>query len=167
MKPSIILTAAIAAVAIITPAQAAKRATASVPTDARFKKVLHYFDAVLAQYDADKSGKLDDTERAAWEADVKAGKFPAPPAPTFPLPEALKQYDVNGDGKINPDEARAIRADIAAGKLELPKFDGPLPEALKKFDFDGDGKLNADERLAGGRFLGGLAERQLPCRARQ
>ena len=109
MKHTFILTAAIAAVAITTPAHAAKRATASVPTDAKFKKVLHYFDAVLAQYDADKDGKLDDTERAAWEADVKAGKFPAPPAPTFPLPEALKQYDVNGDGKINRGSCDRIR----------------------------------------------------------
>ena len=88
MNRTALIAAALAAAAAITPAHAVvKRKISNIPTDKGLKKVLSYFDAVRGHYDADGDGTLSDTERAAWEAEVKAGQFPPPPPPCFPLPE--------------------------------------------------------------------------------
>ena len=153
MKQTSILIAAIAAAGLATQAHAAKRTTSTVPTDGQVAKVCNYFAAVRGHYDADKDGTLDDTERAAWHADVEAGKFPPPPAPVFPLPADLKKFDADGNGKLGPDEVRALRAALHAGEVELPNFDGKLPDALKKFDLNSDGRLSLAERTAARRAI--------------
>ena len=99
--------------------------------------------ALLAKYDVNKDGKLDDAERAAIGKDVEEGKFDprlmggrpggpggrgfrGPGGPEFGLrhQELLDKYDTNKDGKLDANEREAIRNDIESGKLPRPRF-GP------------------------------------------
>lgn len=86
---------------------------------------------ILAKYDVNKDGKLDETERAALKADVDAGKVSLPkhgpggpggpggkgrPVP----PEVLAKYDANKDGKIDATERAKMKADIESGAFVPP-----------------------------------------------
>ncbi len=63
----------------------------------------------LEKYDANKDGKLDDTEKAA----AKAGAA----AKTKATKEAnLAKYDANKDGKLDETEKAAMKADHDAAK---------------------------------------------------
>lgn len=63
----------------------------------------------LAKYDANKDGSLDDTEMAAWKADI-AAKSKAT------REENLAKYDTNKDGKLDETEKAARKADDNAEK---------------------------------------------------
>jgi len=62
---------------------------------------------VLKKYDANQDGKLDDTEKAAMEAD-KAKQKAAAEA------KVLAKYDANKDGKLDDSEKAAMEADKKA-----------------------------------------------------
>lgn len=77
----------------------------------------HLPKEILDQYDANKDGQLDDTERAALRKDIESGKIPAPaggPGPRGPLGERptasqiLKQFDANKDGMLDETELNAF-----------------------------------------------------------
>jgi Ca2+-binding EF-hand superfamily protein len=63
----------------------------------------------LAKYDTNKDGALDDTEMAAWKADI-AAKAKATKE------ENLAKYDANKDGKLDETEKAARKADEDAEK---------------------------------------------------
>ena len=98
--------------------------------------------ALLGKYDANKDGKLDDTERAAIGKDVEEGTFdprllgPRPDGPRFGRgpggpqggpgfgprhEEMLEKYDANKDGRIDAEERAVIHKDIQEGRLERPR----------------------------------------------
>ena len=82
---------------------------------------------VLNKYDANKDGKLDDTERAALRADRKA--------------QRIAQFDTNKDGTLSESEKKAM-------------FDAKAAEQFKALDTNGDGKLTLDEFKAGHLMMG-------------
>ncbi len=84
---------------------------------------------MLQKYDANKDGKLDDSEKATMRADRKA-EFEAKKQ------EMLAKYDTNRDGKLDETERAAMRDDRAAARFA-------------KLDTDHDGKLSLAEFKAG------------------
>ena len=136
---------------------------------------------LVAQYDANGDGELDETERAALHADIESGKIPRPEGRgpggpggqrrMGPPPELVAQYDANGDGKLDETERAALRADIESGKVARPagrgpggpggkggqggpgrpggqRRMGPPPELVAQYDANGDGKLDETEHAA-------------------
>lgn len=82
---------------------------------------------VLAIYDADRNGMLDETERSVLKDDIDAGTMQPPPMPPRgrghrmgPPPEIVAEYDTDKDGTLSDTERAALEADIAAGKLPPP-----------------------------------------------
>lgn len=85
--------------------------------------------SILKKYDKDKSGALDETEIAKWEADKAARRE----KDRLAREERLAKYDTDKDGKLSDDEK-------AAAKLEMDK---------ERADRDMvKGKEKAQERLA-------------------
>ncbi|MDB4953102.1 MAG: calcium-binding protein [Myxococcales bacterium] len=80
---------------------------------------------IIQKYDANKDGKLDDTERAAMRADFKA-KHAERKA------QMLARFDTNKDGKLDDAERAVMREQRAA-------------EEFKKLDTDGNGSISLDE----------------------
>lgn len=74
---------------------------------------------VIAKFDKDGDGKLNDDEKAEAKAARKK--------------EMLEKFDADKNGKLNNDEKAAMRE-------EMKK------KILEKFDKDGDGELNKEER---------------------
>ncbi|MBE2212547.1 MAG: hypothetical protein IAE82_01650 [Opitutaceae bacterium] len=90
-------------------------------------EMIAYHEQVMAIYDADKNGVLDETERAVLKDDIDAGTMQPPPMPPGgrgrhmgPPPEILATYDTDRDGTLSETERAALEADIAAGKLPPP-----------------------------------------------
>ena len=81
---------------------------------------------VIAKFDKDGDGKLNDDEKA--EARAASGEREA-----ARKKEMLEKFDADKDGKLNDDEKAAMREEVKKKMLE-------------KFDKDGDGKLNEEER---------------------
>ena len=119
---------------------------------------------VLAVFDTNSNGQIDEDERAAvrkFFAEQRGGKGDG-----GRFKEILKKFDKDGDGKLNDEERAAARKFMQenGGKGGRPSRDGkgrPAAEGsadggksrlnqeiLKKFDKDGDGELNAEERKA-------------------
>ncbi len=92
-----------------------------------------YQKLVLAIYDTDKNGSLDETERSVLLDDIASGEMEPPPRPHAgrghmgPPPEILALYDTDKDGTLNEVERTALEADIASGKLPPPPH-GPKPD---------------------------------------
>lgn len=84
---------------------------------------------VIQKYDTNGDGKLDDQEKAALRADMKA-KHEARRA------EMLAKYDTNKDGKLDDQERAVMRAERAE-------------EVFKKLDTDGNGQISLQEFKAG------------------
>ena len=57
--------------------------------------------AILAQFDTDKDGKLNDSETDALKKDFEANKT-----------EILKQYDANSDGKLDDTEIATLKTSL-------------------------------------------------------
>ena len=81
---------------------------------------------VIAKFDKDGDGKLNDDEKA--EAKAARGEREA-----ARKKEMLEKFDADKDGKLNDDEKAAMREEVKK-------------KILEKFDKDGDGKLNEEER---------------------
>ncbi len=86
---------------------------------------------ILATFDTDKDGKLNEAERAAAKAACKAR-----------FEEKKNEFDSDGDGKLNDAERDAARAAISARLLEKH------PELFAKIDSDHDGVISRDEGKA-------------------
>ncbi len=84
---------------------------------------------LIKKYDKNGDGKLDDQEKAALRADMKA-KHEARRA------EMLAKYDTNKDGKLD-DQERAVMQNERA------------EEMFKKLDTNGDGQISLSEFKAG------------------
>lgn len=87
-----------------------------------------YHQRVMAIYDTDKNGTLDDTEREVLREDIASGVMQPPPRPhghRRPPPEVLAKYDTDHDGTLSDAERAALEADIAAGKLPPPPHRAP------------------------------------------
>jgi len=90
---------------------------------------------MMEKFDADKDGKLSETERAAAKAAFKekGGEFRA---------KVLERFDADKDGKLSETER-------AAAKEAMKEKGGELrAKVLEKFDADKDGKLSDTERAA-------------------
>jgi hypothetical protein len=85
-------------------------------------------EKVLAKFDADKDGKLSDTEKAAAKAACKER-----------FTEAKEQFDADQDGKLSETERAAARAAFAARLKENH------PKVFAKVDANGDGSLSQEE----------------------
>ena len=86
---------------------------------------------VLEKFDADKDGKLSESERAAAKAACKAR-----------FEEKKQQFDTDGDGKLNDTERDAARAACSA------KLKEKHPELFAKIDTDGNGEISREEGKA-------------------
>jgi len=99
----------------------------------------------LKRLDADKDGKLSDTEITALQPGAKraggkrrqAAAVAKPAEAVDPTAQLAAKYDANQNGRLDPQEYDAVRKEFSAE----PKG------ALAKIDTDGDGKLS-DEELA-------------------
>ncbi len=89
---------------------------------------------LLAKYDANGDGKLDDAEKAKMKADFQAKR-------AVRKAERLAKFDTNKDGKLEPAERQAMRAERSA-------------ERFAKLDTNGDGMLSKDEFAAGAEMHG-------------
>ncbi len=108
---------------------------------------------ILAKYDKDGDGKLNDEEKAALQADAKAMMEQKKAA-------FLAKYDKDGDGKLSDEEKAAMKADFQAKREQRhAEFAQKHPEIaakmeqkkaafLAKYDKDGDGKLSDEEKAA-------------------
>ena len=84
---------------------------------------------ILQKFDANKDGKLDDSERAQMKAAFEAKRAERHKA-------ALAKFDANKDGKLDATERKTMQ-------------DTRLAEQFQKMDTNGDGKLTLDEFKAG------------------
>jgi Ca2+-binding EF-hand superfamily protein len=109
--------------------------------------------AVLKKYDANHDGVLDETEKAAWQADRQKQQA----AREARRAEDLARYDANRDGKINPDERAAMRADDEKARAEkkaaqearkAERAAQAEAKKLAKYDKNHNGKLDDDELAA-------------------
>jgi hypothetical protein len=119
---------------------------------------------VMAIYDVDQNGTLDEDERAVLREDIASGTFVPPgrqdgmrgphgPGPRRLPPDLIARYDANNDGTLDDAERAALRADVAAGKVEIPPRGPrlrrqPPPEIVAQYDTNKDGKLDEAERAA-------------------
>lgn len=87
--------------------------------------------AVLEKFDANKDGKLDESERKAAGEAMKAKRE-----------EMIAKFDKDGDGELNAEERKA------AGEARKAMM-------LEKFDADQDGELSKEERAAAMKEMGG------------
>ncbi|MEP2776232.1 MAG: EF-hand domain-containing protein [Luteolibacter sp.] len=77
-------------------------------------------EAIIAKFDKDGDGKLNEEEREALKAHHEQMKA-----------KILAEFDADKDGKLSEDERAAMKAAVIA-----------------KYDADGDGKLSEEERKA-------------------
>ncbi|MFN0069688.1 MAG: EF-hand domain-containing protein [Limisphaerales bacterium] len=91
--------------------------------------------AMLERFDANKDGRLDETERAAAREAMKEQAAER-------RQEALAKFDKDGDGKLSDDEKAAAKEAMKERAGERRQ------ELLAKFDKDGDGKMSDDEKAA-------------------
>jgi Ca2+-binding EF-hand superfamily protein len=119
-------------------------ATSSEPLAARGCGFGEIVDNVVARYDADQSGDLNEAEKAALVAEFGdgeagvAGRHPNRGQPTRAA-VLLQAYDVDGSGTLDATEIAALRADIQA------RCEERLSKLVEQFDTNGDGALDDAE----------------------
>lgn len=99
---------------------------------------------VVARYDADQSGDLDESERAGLVAefgDAESGLAAEHPNRGQPSRAAvlLDTYDSDASGTLEAGEIAALQADIEARCADR------LTKLVEKFDANGDGTLDESE----------------------
>lgn len=70
------------------------------------------YDAIVAKYDANKDGKLDDAEKAKMSKKAKAA-----------FEKIMTKYDTNKDGVLDDTEKAAMKEDLKKG--HTAKKDAP------------------------------------------
>lgn len=85
---------------------------------------------VMAKYDTNNDGQLDEAERAVLHQDIEDGKVQPPPGRGFgrgqgmgtrtPPADILEKYDANKDGQLDETERAALHQDIQDGKVTPP-----------------------------------------------
>ena len=93
---------------------------------------------MVLKFDANKDGKLDDTERAAMRAELQKMRA-----------ERIAKYDTNKDGKLDETERKAVREQVAAERFKALDTNGNGSLSLEEF------KAGAAEREGHGRYHGG------------
>lgn len=108
---------------------------------------------VLAKYDKDGDGQLNDEEKAALQADAKSMMEQKKAA-------FIAKYDKDGDGKLSDEEKDAMKAEFQAKREQrraewaqknpekAAKREQKKAEFIAKHDKDGDGKLSDEEKEA-------------------
>lgn len=108
---------------------------------------------VLAKYDKDGDGQLNDDEKAALQADAKALMEQRKAA-------FIAKYDKDGDGKLSNEEKDAMKAEFQAKREQrraewaqknpekAAKREQKKADFIAKHDKDGDGKLSREEKDA-------------------
>ena len=137
MRLSIIL-AALAAMTLSTTLLAAEGHEGKCPKNGELRAKL------VERFDANKDGKLDESERAAAKAACQEHKGEIAAKILAKHPE----LDTNGDGKLDKEEAEAGRAAHQA------QFKEKHPEAFAKVDTNGDGTIDHSERKAARKHCG-------------
>lgn len=169
MKPKIppfSLAAAVAATAVIAVSPLAAADTAAAPAADETSAGFHHVapPPVMAIYDVDRNGYLDEDEHAVLVDDIASGEFTPPPGIGWhhrgrmrhgPPPEILAKYDANKNGRLDDSERAALHADIMAGKVPPPHHGRRIrmmrhltPELIDRYDANKDGALDATERAA-------------------
>jgi len=97
-------------------------------------------EEMLKKYDADKDGKLSESELEQMKKDREGKRGKGRPG----REEMLKRFDKDGDGELSDTE----RAEMRKAMSERRGDPGKREEMLKQFDKDGDGQLNEEERAA-------------------
>jgi Ca2+-binding EF-hand superfamily protein len=109
--------------------------------------------AALKKFDVNHDGVLDETEKAAWQAD-RAKRQAAREAQ---LAADLAKYDANKDGKLDAAERAVMKADDEKARAEkkaaqearkAEKTAQAEARKLAKYDKNGNGKLDEDELAA-------------------
>ena len=105
---------------------------------------------LLLQFDSDRDGKLDDTERATARAARAASMREK-------HPELFARIDTDNDGVLSREELQAGRAELRAFRVEKKRSPTAAsarvkerhPELFKRLDTDHDGQLDPEELQAG------------------
>jgi hypothetical protein len=109
--------------------------------------------SVLKKYDANKDGLLDETEKAAWQADKEKQRA----AREARRAEDLARYDADKDGKLEKDERAVMKAEDEKARADrkaaqeakkAEKAAAIEAKKLAKYDKNQNGKLDEDELAA-------------------
>jgi len=109
--------------------------------------------AVLKKYDGNHDGVLDESEKAAWQADQEKQKA----AREARKAADLARYDVDKDGKLNQDERAARKADVEKTRAEnkaakdarkAERTAAAEAKKLARYDKNKNGVLDEDELAA-------------------
>jgi Ca2+-binding EF-hand superfamily protein len=162
LLPLVILTGALSAVSV--PAQDDAKADTPAPAADKSGQLEKRRQEMLARFDANGDGVLDDQEKAVMRATLKkekeaakvsgsgdvgslsAGEAPAAPGVDRFVLEIIKRFDKDGDGKLDATELAAFlksRGSYAAGGQQAGAMRAQM---MKMFDKNGDGVLDAEER---------------------
>ena len=143
MKTPLLL-AALFLTSVFARAEEAPAPVADGKAEGAFRKNL------LEKFDADKDGKLSDSERQAAKAAFKenGGELRA---------KVIEKFDADKDGKLSDTEREAAKAAMKArqennggngtkGEKAEGRAAAQRQKMLEKFDEDKDGQLNEAER---------------------
>jgi hypothetical protein len=72
-------------------------------------------EELLAQFDKDGDGQLNETEQAAMRT-AMAARIGGQRGPRLSPEERLKRFDKDGDGKLDESEQAAMRAALGGGR---------------------------------------------------
>lgn len=104
-------------------------------------------EKIIAEFDADGDGELNEAERKA-AGDAMRERTRA---------KALERFDADGDGELSPEEGQRARRAMRSGERKRgidrdrenfrSRGERVRREIAERFDTDGDGVLNENERL--------------------
>ncbi|MBE2215413.1 MAG: EF-hand domain-containing protein [Opitutaceae bacterium] len=144
MKSKFLVLTLAPAMLIATAALVAADDAADAPSG---KPTAKHHEEMIARFDKDGDGKLNEEEMAAAKAAAAERRGEMHDA-------ALQRFDANGDGKLDDTERatarEAMKANRGAGLTDeqRAKARAEFEAYAAKYDKDGDGKLSAAERKA-------------------
>ncbi|MEY4488105.1 MAG: hypothetical protein RIQ79_613 [Verrucomicrobiota bacterium] len=102
--------------------------------------------SVLQRFDKNKNGKLDDAERAKWEAE-KAQRRAKDAARRA---ELIARFDTNKDGKLDADEGAAAKLAMAQERTEADaaKMKDRMEKEAAKLKADAEAETVAKSKAA-------------------
>jgi len=96
---------------------------------------------LMKKFDADKDGKLNETEREAAKSFREERQQKWQEMQQQRQAKRLEQFDADKDGKLNEAEHAVAREFNQKRRQDM----------MKKYDLDGDGQLSPEERKAMGK----------------